>query len=132
MAGWRQTILVGNVGKVDDLKFTSDGKAVLNFTLAVNETWGSGDQKREKVGWHRIAIWGQLAETMAQYIVKGKQVMAIGTEDAKGYIDGQGVAAASLEMTAREIRLLGSKGESSDNGNTEEYAPSSAASDITF
>lgn len=119
MSGWRQTILVGNVGKVDDLKYTSAGRAVLNFTVAVNEIWGSGDQKQEKTIWHRVALWAQLAESLAPYIVKGKQVMCVGTVDARAYADNAGQPAASLEMTAREVRLLGNKGE----GSSGDYAP---------
>jgi single-strand DNA-binding protein len=127
MAGWQQLIVVGNVGKAEDLKYLQSGVAVLNFSIAVNSVTGTGDQRQERTTWFRVAAWRQLAESLAPYIAKGKQVMVVGTVDARAYADNAGQPAASLEITAREIRLLGSRGEGegrSNNGNDYgDYAP---------
>ena len=139
MAGWQQLIVVGNVGKAEDLKYLQSGVAVLNFSIAVNSVTGTGDQKQERTTWFRVAAWRQLAESLAPYIAKGKQVMVVGTVDARAYADNAGQPAASLEITAREIRLLGSRGEGEGRGNGggNEYgdfapAPPDSMGDIPF
>jgi single-strand DNA-binding protein len=139
MAGWQQLIVVGNVGKAEDLKYLQSGVAVLNFSIAVNSVTGQGDQKQERTTWFRVAAWRQLAESLAPYIAKGKQVMVVGTVDARAYADNAGQPAASLEITAREIRLLGSRGEGEGRGSGggNEYgdyapAPPDTMGDIPF
>jgi single-strand DNA-binding protein len=138
MAGWQQMIIVGNVGRAEDLKYLQSGVAVLNFSVAVNSVTGSGDQKQERTTWFRVAAWRQLAESLAPYITKGKQVMVVGTVDARPYADNAGQPAASLELTAREIRLLGGQGEGRSNGGGgNEYgdytaAPPDTMGDIPF
>lgn len=136
MAGWQQMIIVGNVGRAEDLKYLQSGVAVLNFSVAVNSVTGSGDQKQERTTWFRVAAWRQLAESLAPYITKGKQVMVVGTIDARPYADNSGQPAASLELTAREIRLLGGQGEGRSNGGNEygDYtaAPPDTMGDIPF
>jgi single-strand DNA-binding protein len=138
MAGWQQLIVVGNVGKAEDLKYLQSGVAVLNFSIAVNSVTGQGDQKQERTTWFRVAAWRQLAESLAPYIAKGKQVMVVGTVDARAYADNSGQPAASLEITAREIRLLGSRGEGEGRGSGgNEYgdyapAPPDTMGDIPF
>jgi single-strand DNA-binding protein len=127
MAGWQQVIIVGNVGRAEDLKYLQSGVAVLNFSVAVSSVSGTGDQRQEKTTWFRVAAWRQLAESLAPYITKGKQVMVVGTVDARPYADNSGQPAASLELTAREIRLLGNRSEGgetrSGGGDYNEYAP---------
>ena len=144
MAGWQQVIVVGNVGKAEDLKYLQSGVAVLNFSIAVNSVSGTGDQKQERTTWFRVAAWRQLAESLAPYIAKGKQVMVVGTIDARAYADNSGQPAASLEITAREIRLLGSRAEgegrpsgASGGGGGNEYGdyappPPDSMGDIPF
>jgi len=139
MAGWQQVIIVGNVGRAEDLKYLQSGVAVLNFSVAVSSVSGTGDQRQEKTTWFRVAAWRQLAESLAPYITKGKQVMVVGTVDARPYADNSGQPAASLELTAREIRLLGNRGEGEGRGSggSNEYgdyapAPPDTMGDIPF
>ncbi len=139
MAGWQQVIIVGNVGRAEDLKYLQSGVAVLNFSVAVSSVSGTGDQRQEKTTWFRVAAWRQLAESLAPYITKGKQVMVVGTVDARPYSDNSGQPAASLELTAREIRLLGNRGEGEGRGSGggNEYgdyapAPPDTMGDIPF
>jgi single-strand DNA-binding protein len=140
MAGWQQVIIVGNVGRAEDLKYLQSGVAVLNFSVAVSSVSGTGDQRQEKTTWFRVAAWRQLAESLAPYITKGKQVMVVGTVDARPYADNSGQPAASLELTAREIRLLGNRGEGEgrgSGGSGNEYgdyapAPPDTMGDIPF
>ncbi len=73
MAGWQQTIIVGNVGRTEELKYLQSGVAVFNFTVAVNSETGSGDNRQERTTWFRVACWRQLAENMADMGFEGIQ-----------------------------------------------------------
>lgn len=104
-----QLILVGNVGKDDpELRFTPTGLAVCNFSLAVNDK-----RKGETfTTWYKVAVFGQAAEFANQYVEKGKQIMVVADRiEAKPYLNKQGEPAASLEIVASQIRLLGSRNE---------------------
>ncbi|NDJ63360.1 MAG: single-stranded DNA-binding protein, partial [Chloroflexi bacterium] len=87
MAGWHQTIIIGNIGRVKELKYLQSGRPVLNFTVAVTENWNDrqSNERREKTTWYQVALWGPQAETLSQYLTKGKQVMVTGTVSARGY-----------------------------------------------
>ena len=110
---WHQTIIVGNLGGDPELRYLQSGQAVCNFSVAVSERWrdrNSGEQ-RERTTWYRVAAWGPLAETCNTYLSKGRQVMVTGNVNARGYINNSGEAAASLDLTARDVRFLGNRGD---------------------
>jgi single-strand DNA-binding protein len=69
-------------------------------------------ERQEKTIWFRVAAWRELGERCQQYLSKGKQVMVIGTIDARAYTDNAGQPAASLELTARDVRFLGTRADS--------------------
>lgn len=102
MAGYAKVSLVGNVGTVDDLKYLQSGKAVLNWSLAVNI--GKGEQ--QETYWYRCALFGERAETLAKYILKGKQLYVEGGLKPRKY-DGKNGSETSLDVDVREIVLLG-------------------------
>jgi single-strand DNA-binding protein len=124
MAGWQQVIIVGNVGRTEEMRYLQSGVPVFNFTVAVNEVWG-GEERREKTTWFRVAVWRRLAESLHQYIQKGQQVMVIGTVEARPYTDNGGQPQATLELTARDIRLLGGRQdrEGGAGGEYNDFAP---------
>lgn len=139
MSGWQQTIVVGNVGRDPELKYFDSGTAVANFTIAVNETWmdQQTQQQREKTTWYRVAVWGRQAETVKQFVTKGRQVMVIGTVEARGYLDANNQPAASLELRARDVRFLGGReegGQRTGGGYEQQYqgAPPDNLGDIPF
>ncbi len=108
---WHQTIVVGNLGGDPELRYLQSGQAVCNFSVAVSERWRdrqSGEQ-REKTTWYRVAVWGAQGENCNNYLSRGRQVMVIGNVQARGYINNNGEAAASLDLTAREVRFLGGR-----------------------
>ncbi|MCA9397247.1 single-stranded DNA-binding protein [candidate division WWE3 bacterium] len=117
MAGWHQTIIVGNVGRIDDpgLRYTQSGIAVMSFSVAVTEKWGKGNERQEKTTWYKVSMWRGLAEALAQYITVGTQVMVVGNVETDAYMNNNNQPAASLKLTARDIQLLGTKG---GNGNS--------------
>lgn len=109
---WHQTIVVGNLGGDPELRYLQSGQAVCNMSVAVNERWRdrNSNEQRERTTWYRVAAWGALGETCNQYLSRGSQVMVIGNVQARGYINNNGEAAASLDLNAREVRFLGGRG----------------------
>ena len=76
MRGINKVILVGTLGQDPDVKYTADGKAIANLSVATSEEWNDKNtgQKQQKTEWHRVAIFGKLAEIAGQYLTKGSQV----------------------------------------------------------
>jgi single-strand DNA-binding protein len=103
---FQKSIIVGNLGQDPEMRYTPSGKAVTNFTVAVNRKWTnqSGEQQ-EKVTWFRVAAWDKLAELCNQYLSKGRLVLVEGEVEANAYTNQEGEAKASLELTARNVRF---------------------------
>jgi single-strand DNA-binding protein len=79
MGSVNRVILVGNLGRDAEVRYGTSGNAVANFSLATTENWtGRDGEKREQTEWHRVALWGKPAESLQQYLVKGKQVYVEG------------------------------------------------------
>jgi single-strand DNA-binding protein len=78
--GINKVILVGNLGQDPEVRYTADGKAIANFTIATSESWKdkNSGEKREKTEWHRVVVFGKLAEICGEYLSKGKQVYVEG------------------------------------------------------
>lgn len=113
--------LIGNLGEDPEMVFTNNGVPVTHFRMAVNRTWSDdAGEKQERTVWVRVTAWRKLAETVSQYVTKGRQVMVVGElEEASAYIDKEGNARASNEVTARRVIFLG--------GRTEANGESAAA-----
>lgn len=137
MAGWHQTIIVGNVGRDPEMRYLTSGTSVCSFTVAVSERWNDRqtNEQREKTTWYRVSCWRQLAETVEKYVRKGMQVMVIGTVEARGYLNNNNEAAATLELTARDVRFLGSRSDNLGGGGSgfdDDFAPPESSGDIPF
>lgn len=130
MSGWSQTIIVGNVGRDVEMRYTQAGIPVASFSVAVTRKFGSGDDRQEKTTWYKVTCWRQLAEIASQYVKKGMQVMVVGTVDVSAYVNKAGEAAASLEMTADTLQMLGGRGEAEAAG--ERGLPQANGGDIPF
>ena len=115
---WHQTVVVGNLGGDPELRYMQSGDAVCNFSVAVTDRWRdrqSGEQ-RERTTWYRVAVWGAQAESCNTYLSKGRRVLVTGNVSARGYINNNGEAAASLDLRARDVRFLSSREEGGDQG----------------
>lgn len=123
MAGYQYTIIVGNVGRDPELRYTQSGTAVCDFSVAVSRRWTDrqSGQQREKTTWFRVSAWRGLAETASQYVHKGMQIMVAGEVDVSAFIGQDGEARGSLDLTARDIQFLGRAGERMDVGDDEDY-----------
>lgn len=118
---YQQVIIVGNLGRDPEMRYTQSGVPVTNFSVAVNERWtGQDGQPVEKTTWFRVTAWKRLGEVCNQYLSKGRQVMVIGTIDASAWTSKDGEPRASLELTARTVKFLGGRG---DGGTTDSIAP---------
>src|SRR5687768_1224215 len=88
------------------MRYTPSGKAVANFSLAVDKGFG----EKKATLWFRVAVWEQQAENCAKYLAKGSSVLVIGElEEPRTYTDKQGNARVSLEVTGRQVKFLGGK-----------------------
>lgn len=104
--------IVGNVGSDSDLKYTSTGIAVLTFSVAVNKSWGKGENKQTKTTWFKCSLWRERAETMSAYIKKGGKIMVVGEVGVSSFTDKQGQPQASLEINVNTVVLLGDRPDS--------------------
>jgi single-strand DNA-binding protein len=115
---YQQITLIGNLGADPEMRYTPNGQPVTSFRMAVSRTWtGQDGQRQEKTVWFRVTAWRKLAETASQYLTKGSKVLVVGeVEEANAYIDKEGKARATLEVTASNIRFLSTRGEGAAMG----------------
>ena len=110
---YQYTVIVGNVGRDPEMRYTQGGQAVCDFSVAVNRRWtDKGGEQQEKVTWFRVTCWGKLAETVNEYVQKGRQVLVVGEVDASAWIGKDDEPRATLELTAREVKFLGNRDDS--------------------
>ncbi len=136
---YQQVTIVGNVGRDPELRYLQNGTAVCDFSVAVNRRFTSNGEQRDETTWFKVTCWRQLAETVNQYLSKGRQVLVIGEVKASAYLDKSGQPTASLELTANTVKFLGnrSEGGGSDqdggyNNRYEDFAPPGQVDDIPF
>ena len=120
---YQKIMIVGNVGRDAEMAYTRQGIAVLKFSVAVNKTIGKGDDKRQTTTWFNVTLWRERAEALASYIKAGMQVLVMGEVTVSPYIDKTGKPAASLELTADDVKLLTSKQEMDRRANEDDDAP---------
>jgi single-strand DNA-binding protein len=112
MASVNKVILVGNLGRDPELRYTQGGQAVANFTLATNERFSSKDgEKQERTEWHRIVAWGRTGELCAQYLAKGRSVYLEGRLQTREWEDKEGQKRRTTEIVATTVQFLGGRGE---------------------
>jgi single-strand DNA-binding protein len=111
MGSVNKVILVGNLGRDAELRYTPGGAAVATLNLATTEVWNDkGGQKQEKTEWHRIVLWGKTAESLNEYLTKGKQIYVEGRLQTRSWDDKDGVKKYTTEIRGDRIVLLGGGG----------------------
>ncbi len=107
-----KVILVGRLGRDPETRYTSSGQAVCNFTLATDESFRDRSGERQKrTEWHRIVLWGKLAEIAQQYLKKGALVYLEGRIQTRQWDDRDGNKRTTTEIVASGMRMLGVRGE---------------------
>ncbi|MFL5378517.1 MAG: single-stranded DNA-binding protein [Myxococcales bacterium] len=106
-SGVNKVILVGNLGKDPEVRYTPGGQAVANFTIATNENWtDKSGQKQERTEWHRIVVWGKLAELCSEYLAKGRQVYVEGRLQTREWTNKEGAKQYTTEVVANQVVFL--------------------------
>jgi single-strand DNA-binding protein len=117
MASVNKVILIGNLGRDPELRYTQNGQAVANFTLATNERFSTKDgDKQERTEWHRIVAWGRTGELCAQYLSKGRSVYLEGRLQTREWEDKEGQKRKTTEIVATTVQFLGGRGEGGGPG----------------
>ncbi len=110
MRGVNKVILIGNLGRDPEVRYTPSGAAVANFSIATSEEWKDKDsgQKQERTEWHRIVAWRRLGEICGEYLHKGSQVYIEGKLQTRSWEDRDGNKRYTTEVYASSMQMLGS------------------------
>jgi single-strand DNA-binding protein len=111
MASVNKVILIGNLGRDPELRYTQGGQAVANFTLATTERFSGrdGGERQERTEWHRVTAWGRTAELCAQYLSKGRSVYVEGRLQTREWEDKEGQKRRTTEIVALSVQFLGGR-----------------------
>jgi single-strand DNA-binding protein len=121
---YQKLVIVGNLGTDPEMRYTSSGQAVTHFNVATNRRWTDNNgQQQEETVWFRVSVWGKQAEACNQYLSKGQKVLVEGrlTADKESggprvWTDQNGKPKASYEVSAFEVRFLGTRSEGGGGG----------------
>lgn len=112
MAGINKAILIGRLGRDPEVRYTQDGSAVANFTIATSEEWKDREsgEKRERTEWHRIVAFRKLGEICGKYLAKGRQIYVEGRIQTRKWEDREGNTRYTTEIVASDVQFLGTRG----------------------
>lgn len=111
MASVNKVILVGNLGRDPEVRYTPDNNAITNISIATTDTWkDKSGEKQERTEWHRVAFFGKLAEIAGEYLKKGSQVYVEGRLQTRKWQDKEGQDRYTTEIVADRMQMLGSRG----------------------
>lgn len=114
-----KVMLIGNLGRDPEIRYTTSGQAVANFTLATTEKYtNKAGDKQEDTEWHRIVAWGRLAEICGEYLTKGRMVYIEGSIRTRSWEDKDGNTKWTTEIIARNMQMLGGQGTRSESSST--------------
>ena len=112
MASVNKAILIGNLGKDPELRYTPSGQAVASFSLATSERYKDKEGNwQERTDWHNIVVWGRQGETVKEYLKKGRSCYVEGRIQTRSYDDREGNKKWVTEIIASRIQFLGGRGE---------------------
>ena len=115
MSGVNKVIRVGNLGADPQIRYTPQGTAVANFSLATTERFTNRNGEREaRTEWHRVVAWGRLAEICNEYLKKGRQIYVEGRIQTRQWDDKEGNKRSSTEIVATNMVMLGRAGDAAD------------------
>ena len=139
MGSVNKVILVGNLGRDAELRYTTGGTAVATLNMATTETWNDKTgQRQERTEWHRVVLWGKTAESLAEYLIKGKQIYIEGRLQTRQWDDKDGNKRYTTEVRSDRVVLLGggerrggTSGESSNDSGNNDFQNTSNTEAVT-
>ena len=137
MGSVNKVILVGNHGRDVELRNTASGTAVATLSMATTDVWNDkSGQRQEKTEWHRVVLWGKTAETLAAYLLKGRQVYVEGRLQTRQWDDRDGNKRYTTEVRSDRVVLLGGRGSGvgaggRDDGQAQENQVPTEGSELT-
>lgn len=117
MAGINKVILIGNLGRDPEMRYTQGGTAVCTLNIATTRSFTKNEERVEETEWHRVVVWAKQAEFCNQYLSKGRQVYVEGRLQTRSYDDKDGIKRYSTEVVADTVQFLGGRGESDSGGD---------------
>jgi len=137
--GLNKIMIIGNLGRDPEMRYTPSGRPVTTFAVATSRSWNTADGERHtETEWFNVVAWGNLAEICKQYLVKGKQVYIEGRLQTRRWEDKEGVKHSTVEIVATEMMMLGERREAehapagSEEPATLEDAPSQPGNEDEF
>lgn len=112
-----KVILMGHLGQDAEVRYTPSGSPVASMSLATTEKWNKDGQKHERTEWHRLKLWGDRAERLAEYLVKGKGLVVEGKIRTEQYTDKEGIKRYSTEIVVEQIHFMPGGGSGSRSGS---------------
>ena len=116
MGSVNKVILVGNLGRDAEVRYTQGGAAVATLNMATTEVWNdrTSGERQEKTEWHRVVVWGKQAETLSEYLLRGRQIYVEGRLQTRQWDDRDGNKRYTTEVRADRVVLLGGRGGESE------------------
>ncbi len=129
MGSVNKVILVGNVGRDAELRYTPGGTAVANLSIATTETWTdkNSGERRDQTEWHRVVLWGKQAETLNDYLKKGRQIYVEGRLQTRQWDDRDGNKRSTTEVRSDRVVLLGRRRDDAGGGRQGSYEEPSSS-----
>ncbi len=118
MASVNKVILVGNLGRDPEVRYTPEGSAICNVSIATTSNWKdkATGERREETEWHRVVFYNRLAEIAGEYLRKGRPVYVEGRLKTRKWQNKEGVDQYTTEIVADQMQMLGGRGEMGDAG----------------
>ena len=122
MASVNKVIILGHLGRDPETRYTASGDAICNFSVATSDTWKDKNtgEKKEATEWHRVSVFGKLAEICGQYLKKGSQVYVEGSLRTRKWTDKDGQDRYTTEIRCDQMKMIGGRsGESGSSGSND-------------
>ena len=128
MAGVNKAIIVGNLGRDPEIRYTKGGSPVCQLSVATTRAYTNKNNDRvEETEWHRIVVWGKSAEHCNSFLSKGRQVYVEGRIQTRSYEDKDGIKRYSTEIVSDTVQFLGSRGGQASDGVPSQFSPPSSS-----
>jgi single-strand DNA-binding protein len=133
MSGINKVIIIGRLGADPEVKSVSPTQNVAKLSIATSESWTDREgQKQERTEWHRVVVWGKLADICGKYLSKGRQCYVEGRLQTRSWEDPQGQKRYSTEIVATNVQFLGGPTESRDTNTSNQHSDASFGPEPSF